>query len=212
MSSFPIPFRLVPPRCAWRGMPSPVLSCRNRLINFFAWLAEKTIFDRDSSSKIGSKFHRPIFVWLVQGGIPLSLVPSIFLCREMTRMVFFCKFVHLFALLFCPSDCKLRFTINWISEKSIVNTCKMSTLSVNFLAASLPRIPSFLVLFLFFGFAMSSTMSSPFLYHIVRDREYIQSLFVKLSSRFAVNQELSANAVHNSLIPIKKTVRTLYFW
>ena len=58
-------------------------------------------------------------------------------------MVFFCKFVHLFALLFCPSDCDLWFTMNWIYEKSIVNTCKMSTLRVNFLAASLPRIPRY---------------------------------------------------------------------
>ena len=69
-------------------------------------------------------------------------------------MVFFCKFVQLFALLLCPSDCELRFTINWISEESIVNTCEMSTLRVNFLAASLPRIPGPRVLFLFFGFAM----------------------------------------------------------
>ena len=59
---------------------------------------------------------------------------------------------------------------------------------------------------------MSSTMIRSFLYHVVRDSECIQSSFVKLSSGFAVNQELSASAVHNSLIPIKKTVRTLYFW
>ena len=35
MSSFPI---LVPPRCAWRGMPYTVLFWRNRLFNLFAWL------------------------------------------------------------------------------------------------------------------------------------------------------------------------------
>ena len=39
-------------------------------------------------------------------------------------MVFLCKFVSLFALLFCPSDCESSFTIYWISEKSIVITCK----------------------------------------------------------------------------------------
>ena len=93
-----------------------------------------------------------------------------------------------------------------------MNTCKMSTLRVNFLAASLPRIPGHMVLCLFFGFAMSSTMSRSFLHHVVRDRECIQSEFVKLSSEFAVNQALSASAVHNSLISRKKTVRALYFW
>ena len=102
-------------------------------------------------------------------------------------------------------------TINWISEKSIVNTCNMLTLRVDFLTASLPRIPGLMVIFLFFGLAMSSTMSRSFLYHAVRDRECIQSKFVKLSSGYAVNQALSAIAVQNSLIPIKKTVRTLYF-
>ena len=50
-------------------------------------------------------------------------------------------------------------TANWISEKSIVNTCKMFTLKVDFLSTSLPRIPSQMVLFLYFGLAMSSTMS-----------------------------------------------------
>ena len=75
-------------------------------------------------------------------------------------MVFFRKFVHIFTLLFCPSDCELRFTINWISEKSIVNTCKMFTLAIDFLTASLPRIPGYMVLFLYLGLAMSSTMGS----------------------------------------------------
>ena len=56
-----------------------------------------------------------------------------FLCGEMIRMVFFCKFVHLFALLFCPSDCELWYTINWISEKSIVNTWECSPWESTFL-------------------------------------------------------------------------------
>ena len=124
----------------------------------------------------------------------------------------FCQFVHLYALLFCPTDCELWFTIDLVSEKSIVNTCKMFTFGVNSFAASLPRIPCFLVLFLFFSFAVSSTIATPFLDHVVRDRESIQFQFIQLSSGFAFNQELSAGAVDNSLIPIKKTVRTLYFW
>ena len=60
------------------------------------------------------------------------------------------SFVHLFALLFYSSDCELWFTINCISKKSIVNPYKMSTLRVNFLAASLPRIPVYLMLFFLF--------------------------------------------------------------
>ena len=82
----------------------------------------------------------------------------------------FVIFVHLFALMFRPSDCDLWFTINRISEKSIVNTCKMSTLGVDFLAASLPRVPSHMMVCLFSGFVMSSTMIASFLYHVVWDR------------------------------------------
>ena len=92
-----------------------------------------------------------------------------------------------------------------------MNTCKMFTLGVDFLAASLPRIPSQVVFSLYLGLAVSSTICGAFLYHVVRDRECIQSSSVKISSGFAVNQELSPSAVHNPLIPIKKTVRTLYF-
>ena len=88
----------------------------------------------------------------------------------------------------------------------------MFTLGVDFLTASLPRIPSHVVFSLYFGLSVSSTMGSAFLYHVVRDRDCIQSLFVKLSSGLAVNQALSAGAVHNSLIPRKKTLGTLYFW
>ena len=55
-------------------------------------------------------------------------------------------------------------------------------------------------------------MTAPFLTNAMRDRECLQSKFVKVYSGFTFNQELSANAVDNSLIPIKKTVGTLYFW
>ena len=166
----------------------------------------QAVFHRDSGSKIRSKFHWPIFASFVQSKIPLSLVSFLFLWSETIRMVFLCKFITLFALLFCPSDCELCFTMNWISEKSIGNTCKIITLRVNH--AFQDRWYSLL----FFGFAVSSTMGSAFLDHVVRDRECIQSSFVKLSSGFALNQALSASAVHNSLIPIKRTSGTLYFW
>ena len=50
---------------------------------------------------------------------------------------------------------RLRVVIheNWISEKSIVKTCKMFPLRVDFLTAPLPRIPSQMVLSLYFSLA-----------------------------------------------------------
>ena len=129
----------------------------------------------------------------------------------MARVILLCQFIHLFALLFGPTDCELWFTIDLVSEKSIVNTCKMFTLRVNSFAASRPHILSYWVLSLFFSFAVSSTTTTPFLDHVVREREGIQSQFMKLSSVFACNQELSANAVDNSLISTKKTVGTCFF-
>ena len=138
------------PRCAWKWMPSSLLIWME--ISLFSWFVVWTIFHQDSGSKIRSKFHRPIFAFFVQIKIPLSLVSFLFLWSEMICMVLLCKFIPLFALLFCPSDCELWFTINRISEKSIVNTCKMFTSRVGFLTASLPRIPSQFLLFLFFSF------------------------------------------------------------
>ena len=212
MSSFPVPFRLVPPWCAWRGMPSSVLILMDRLFNLFSWFVVQTIFHQDSGSKFRSKFHRPIFACFVQGEIPLSLASCLLLWSETICMVFLCKFIPLFALLFCPSDCELWFTINWISEKSIVNTCKMFTLRVDFLAASLPRIPGHMVLFLFFGLAMSSTMIRSFLYHVVRDRECIQSQFVKFYSDSLSTKICPQVQYTIPWFQKKETVRTLYFW
>ena len=60
-----------------------------------------------------------------------------------------------------------------------MNTFVMFLLRVNSFAASLPRIEGYMVLFLFFSFAVSSTMETPLLDHLVRDRESIQSLFSK---------------------------------
>ena len=175
MSSLPIPSRLVAPRCAWRWMPSSLLIWMDTLFNLFSWFVVWTIFHRDSGSKIRSKLHKPIFACFAQSKIPLSFVLSLFIWSEFVCMVFLCKFIPLFALVYCPSDCELWFTINRISQKSIVNTCKMFTLRVDFLTASLPRIPSLMVLILYFGFAMPNTMSGSFLYHVVRNRECIQS-------------------------------------
>ena len=90
-------------------------------------------------------------------------------------MILFCKFVHLYALLLGPANFELRFTIDLVSEKTIVNTFVMFILRVNSFAASLPRVEGCMVLFLFFTFAVSSTMATPFLDHVVRERERIQS-------------------------------------
>ena len=43
-----------------------------------------------------------------------------------------------------------------------------------------------MVLSLYFGLAVSSTMGSAFLDHVVLDRDCIQPKFIKLSSGFAV--------------------------
>ena len=118
--------------------------------------------NRDSGSKIRSKFHRHIFACCVQGKIPLSLVSFLFFWSEMICMLFFCKFIPLFALSFIRLRVVIH-EISWISEKSIMNTCKMFTLRVDILSASLPRIPSQMLLSLYFGLAMSSTMSGSFL-------------------------------------------------
>ena len=48
-----------------------------------------------------------------------------------------------------------------------MNTSKLCTLRVNFLAACLPRIPGHMVFSLYFGLAVSSTMGSAFLDHVV---------------------------------------------
>ena len=80
--------------------------------------------------------------------------------------------------LFCPANCELWFTIDLVSEKAIVNTFEMFTVRVNSFAASLPRIPCYMVLFLFFSFTVSSTKATPFLDHVVRDFERASSLIL----------------------------------
>ena len=64
-------------------------------------------------------------------------------------------------------------TINWISEKSIVSTCKMFTLGDDFLTTSLPRVPSRVIFSLYFGLPVANTMGSAFLYHVVRERDLV---------------------------------------
>ena len=90
----------------------------------------KRFFTMTAALYSDRSFIDPFFPTFVQSKIPLSLVSSLVLWSEFVCMVFFRKFVPLFALLFWPSDCEFWVTINWISEKSIVNTCKMITLGV----------------------------------------------------------------------------------
>ena len=60
----PTPVRRVPPWIAWGRVPSPILLWRIWFCKLFAGLLVKTVFERDCSSRIGSKSHRPIFAWL----------------------------------------------------------------------------------------------------------------------------------------------------
>ena len=111
----------------------------------------------------------------IQCEIPLSLVSFEFLYRETVRVILLCQLVHLNALLLGPANFELRFTIDLVSEKTIVNTFVLFFLNVNSFAASLPRVEGYMVLFRFFSFAVSSTMRTLLLDHVVRDRESIQS-------------------------------------
>ena len=59
-----------------------------------------------------------------------------------------------------------------------------------------------MVLFLCFSFAVPSTMGSLLLDYVVRDRENIQSSFVKFLAGFAFNEEVPAGAMDHSLVPV----------
>ena len=113
-------------------------------------------------SKIWSKSHKRVLAWLIRCEISLSFC------------ILLCQFVHLFALLLGPANCESRIATDLHSEKKIVNTFVKFTLRVNSLAASLPRVPVYMILFLFFSFAVSSTMATPCLDHVVRYRESIE--------------------------------------
>ena len=119
------------------------------------------------------------FSRLIQCEIPLSLVPFEFLFRESVRVILLCQLVHLYALLLGPANFELRFTIDLVSENMIVNTFVMFILRVNSFAASLPRVEGYMVLLLFFSLAVSSTMVSHLLDYVVRNRESIQSPWLK---------------------------------
>ena len=161
MSSLPIPFRFDPPRCAWRGMPYLVLFWRKRssTCSPHSWCRRFLI--ETAARKSGRSFIGPFLLvflkmryhwfWylLFSSGVRWYVWSS------------FASSSH--SLHFGSSYCELWFTMNLISEESIVNTCKMSTLRVNFLAASLPRIPGHMVFSLYFGLAVSSTVGNAFL-------------------------------------------------
>ena len=124
-------------------------------------------------------------------------------------MILLCQFVHLDALLLGPANFELRFTIDLISYKTIVNSFVMFFLSVNSFAASLPRVEGYIVLFLFFSFAVSSTMGTPLLDHEVRDRESIQSQFTR-SVRTCSRSLLDSNRediVNIALLVLFRTTR-----
>ena len=159
MSSFPIPFSRVPPRCA--STCSPDSWCRRFFIETAARKSDRSSISPFLPALFKVRYHCPWYPFC-SSGVRRYVWSS---CASSSHSLHFCS-VHPIA------SCYSRY---WISETSIVNTCRTFTLRVNFLAASLPRIPGHMVLCLFFGLAMSSTMSKSFLYHVVRDRECIQS-------------------------------------
>ena len=112
----------------------------------------ETAARKPDRSRIGA-----FFAQLIQCEIPLPLVSFEFLFRETVRVILLCQLVHLYALLLGPANFELRFTIDLVSEKTIVNTFAMFFLRVNSFAASLSRVEGYMVLFLFFSFAVSST-------------------------------------------------------
>ena len=90
-------------------------------------------------------------------------------------MIFLCQLVHLYAVLLGPINCELRFAINSVSLKTIVNSlCNVLLERQLLFAACFPRYESE------YSFCSSVfSVSSPLLDHVVRDRESIQSSFVQ---------------------------------
>ena len=115
--------------------------------------------------------HRRFFARFVQCEIPLSLVSLEFLFGETVGVILLRQLVHLCALLLGPANFELRFTTDLVFEKTIVNSFVMFFMADNSFATSLPRVEIDKILFLCFSFAVSSTMATPFLDHIVWDRE-----------------------------------------
>ena len=99
-------------------------------------------------------------------------------------MIFLCQFLHFDALLLGPDNFELRVTIYSISLEAIVNSFVIS------FETSLPGVVGHMVLLLCLNFAVPSTMGSPPLDHVVKDRESIQSPFGKVLAGFAVNIEI----------------------
>ena len=126
-------------------------------------------------------------------------------------MILLCQLVHLYTLLLGPANFELRFTIDLVLEKTIVNSFVMFFLAVNSFATSLPRVDGDMVLFLFFSSAVSSTMATLFLDHVVRDREKHPVLVYETFFWIRCQPRIVRNAVHNYLIPTEKAFRALHF-
>ena len=84
-------------------------------------------------------------------------------------MILLCQLIHCDALLLGPATFELRITIYWISLETVVNSIKI------LFDTSLSSVVGHEMLFLCVGFAVPSTVESPLLDDVVRDRESIQS-------------------------------------
>ena len=155
-------------------------------------------------------------MWLLFGSLIGAFLPDVFSVRYQFYDIFqipqriggrcgLCQFIHCDALLLGPANFELRITIYWTSLETLVNSILI------LFNTSLPRNVGHKMLFLCVGFAVPSTAGSLLLDDVVRNWESIQSPLTKILTGFAFNQEVSADAIDHSLIPIEKTLRTLHF-
>ena len=127
VSSLPTPFGCVPPRgtCRWRPMLSSSMlinSSDGEVIfgeyflsllysslliwmegisnSFFKFVGVSDFFYYDNGSLISSKLRRPIFASFVRNMMQLFFLSSPFLHNKITWVIFFRKFIPLFALFF----------------------------------------------------------------------------------------------------------------
>ena len=161
-------------------MPSPILLWRNGFCNLFIWLAVETVFERDSSSKIGSKSHRAHFC-LTCSRWDTSVL-GIFLNSSVER----------------DGTCGRSL---FIRLRVVIHDTLESLRNRSWIPVKCPLWESTFLQHLFHAFQATrhSFCSSVlpyrapwqrlFLDHVVRDRERIQSQFVKLSSGFAFNTQ-----------------------
>ena len=138
---------------------SPDSRCRRFLMETAARKSNRSFISRFSPYLFKLRYHCPGYLLCSSG--EKRYVWSSF--ASSSHSLHFCS-VHPIA------SCDSRYTGSLRKRSRII-----FILGIDILAACLPRIPGYMVLFLYFGLAVSSTIGRPFLCHVVRDRESIQS-------------------------------------